>query len=164
MYNPDRVTRQLGYVQRVPQEVIFFGKAYRPPNSRKYEVEFHDLTHIDKLWKRFAADGYAASLILASLTPVPDGVPYLCEDDYDTWFMGHSHPYICPAFAAFPPTVVVPDRSHTEYVSLFTFIIVFFKHLVVVNIFLNSYCSGLGNITKSFMDLLKLIMILITRW
>ncbi|XP_056695076.1 protein MAIN-LIKE 1-like [Spinacia oleracea] len=115
MYNPDRVTRQLGYVQRIPQEVIFFGKAYRPPNSRKYEVEFHDLTHIDKLWKRFAADGYAASLILASLTPVPDGVPYLCEDDYDTWFMGHSHPYICPAFAAFPPTVVVPGRSHTEY-------------------------------------------------
>ncbi|XP_021835379.2 uncharacterized protein [Spinacia oleracea] len=115
-YNPDRVTRQLGYVQRIPRDVMFFGKAYRPPNFRQYEVDFHDLSYLEKWWNRFSTDGnYSSSLILTSLTPVPEGVPYMSTDNYMEWFFDVSHPHITPGFGETPVTAPIHDRSHTEY-------------------------------------------------
>ncbi|XP_056688675.1 uncharacterized protein [Spinacia oleracea] len=114
MYNPDRVTRQLGYMQRIPRDVLFIGKAYRPPNFRHYEVDFHDLSYVSKWWDRFAA-GYSPCLILSSLTPVPEGVPYAFDEQYMSWFLERSHPHITPGFGEVPVVTPIHDRTHTEY-------------------------------------------------
>ncbi|XP_056685727.1 protein MAIN-LIKE 1-like [Spinacia oleracea] len=52
IYAPNRVTRQLGYVQEIPTTLGSPGVAYRPRSSHRYEINFCNMGFMDVDWSR----------------------------------------------------------------------------------------------------------------
>jgi len=73
-YMPDRVLRQFGYEQRIPDAVLGYDGAV-------FET-------IDYTWLHFADH------LVSGLTPASE--PHAFSDDYMDWFMRISHPFITP--------------------------------------------------------------------
>ncbi|XP_021742776.1 protein MAINTENANCE OF MERISTEMS-like [Chenopodium quinoa] len=72
-YMPDRVVRQLGFVQGIPREIIRPEKAKRPTNLKMYRVDFPtEMT--DVMWKRFVP-GVSQSVVLGALTRLSAAAP-----------------------------------------------------------------------------------------
>ncbi|XP_021732688.1 uncharacterized protein LOC110699506 [Chenopodium quinoa] len=92
-YMPDRVVRQLGFIQEIPGDMIRPDDAQRPLSVKSYRVSFSaQMTTL--MWDRFVP-GAAFSLLLGGYTRVPRG-GYTCAPDYLPWFRRVSHPIVTP--------------------------------------------------------------------
>ncbi|XP_021763798.1 uncharacterized protein LOC110728463 [Chenopodium quinoa] len=72
-YMPDRVVRQLGYVQGIPQAIIRPEKAKRPTNLKMYRVDFPpEMTYV--MWTRFVP-GVSFSVVIGARSRLGGGAP-----------------------------------------------------------------------------------------
>lgn len=106
-YMPDRVLRQLGYVQLIPSPIARPQRAYRPANSTMYEVEFPG-TACESAWQMFPRGN---KLILSEFHRSAD--PSACTPDYLNWFYRYSHPRVVNQDIG--NVVVIPDRTNTAW-------------------------------------------------
>ncbi|CAI9115801.1 OLC1v1016796C1 [Oldenlandia corymbosa var. corymbosa] len=78
-YMPDRMLRQLGYVQIIPMPTVVPQLALRAMSGNNYKVEFSEV-YAGNAWLRFPQSG---CLILSSYTRSTKAA---CADDYLYWF------------------------------------------------------------------------------
>jgi len=90
-YMLDRVLRQFGYEQRIPDVVL-------PYDGAVFET-------IDYRWLHFADH------LVSGLTPASE--PHAFSDDYMDWFMRISHPFITPGAEDEAPRVPSRRRSRS---------------------------------------------------
>jgi len=87
----DRVLRQFGYEQRIPDAVLGYDEAV-------FET-------IDYRWLHFADH------LVSGLTPASE--PHACSNDYMDWFKRLSHPFISPRAEDEAPRVPSRRRSRS---------------------------------------------------
>ncbi|XP_021741682.1 uncharacterized protein LOC110707909 [Chenopodium quinoa] len=107
---PDRVVRQLGFVQDIPGTIIRPKKAKRPTNLKMYRVEFPtEMTSV--MWTRFVP-GSSFSVVPGALTRLGGGAPTV-GPGYMQWLYRFSHPRISPGGSSAADTL--PERTNTDY-------------------------------------------------
>ncbi|XP_021742236.1 protein MAINTENANCE OF MERISTEMS-like [Chenopodium quinoa] len=87
-YMPERVLRQLGYKQVIPSSISRPEKAYRPEDSKLYNVEFPVMA-TESTWQIFPR---GSKLILSEFQR--NSNPSACSPEYDDWFFDVSHRYL----------------------------------------------------------------------
>ncbi|XP_021735168.1 protein MAINTENANCE OF MERISTEMS-like [Chenopodium quinoa] len=108
-YMPDRVVRQLGFVQGIPREIIRLEKAKRLTNLKMYRVDFPtEMTAV--MWNRFVP-GVSQSVVLGALPRLSAAAPSVAPG-YMQWMYMFSHPRVSPG-AEF--TSNLPERTNTDY-------------------------------------------------
>ena len=96
-YMPDRLTRQFGYRQSRPMDIIEPLVAVRPLNfrgTRRYQL------HFDPRWHRW--DQWANHLCPHILASPPATMAWDVHDAYLDWYLQVSHPYVSPHVAVQP--------------------------------------------------------------
>ena len=116
-YMPDRVIRQLGFVQTIPRSIIRPEKARRPANLKMYRLEFPtEMTSL--MWTSFVPNS-SFSLVLGTYTRLDHRAP-TCAHGYMQWLHRVSHPRISPMGTS--ARSGLPERTNTDYVSCFVYI------------------------------------------
>ncbi|XP_056694868.1 protein MAIN-LIKE 1-like [Spinacia oleracea] len=105
-YTPDRVLRQLGYVQVIPSPILTPEFAYRPIESHLYEVRF-SIASTESAWQMFPR-GFR--LFLAEFQ-IAEFDPSTCSSDYLLWLVRYSHPGVANVDHA----GAFPDRTNAPY-------------------------------------------------
>jgi len=126
-YLPDRVLRQLGYVQVIPVDIPTPEHAVRSATATTYDVR-HNVSFAESVWRTFPRVG---RLHLADLSRSRD--PSTCAPDYLQWFGRCSHPLIVRGIIPRPERPL--DRTCADAVSLSNFIFncnVYF--VIIVNV------------------------------
>ena len=109
LYMPERVLRQLGYVQMIPRQIFFPDKVMRPMSAKAYTCEWNAVAAGS--WNYFPR---MFMCLLHDCTPV-SGDPSECEPAYMSWYYQYSHPLIVNSADRHVPSV--PHRSNYAYVS-----------------------------------------------
>ena len=118
-YHPDRVVRQLGFVQGIPPPCFTPDYASRPAyETRSYAVSS---ASAPQFWDRFNVGTYC--IPLSDYLPLLDEEP-TCSDDYEGWFYTYSHPLLMSPDAVLGPPPR-PDRTNVDFVSLLQYLISF---------------------------------------
>lgn len=99
-YMPDRVLRQFGFVQTIPQERIVPYLEVRPETGKGYKVRFHS---VEDRWE--SRHDATSRVSLAGRIPAPD--PWTVSADYMDWFSSRCHPFVLPSSAVQIPS---PER------------------------------------------------------
>ncbi len=107
-YMPDRVLRQLGYVQVIPVDIPTPEHAVRSSTAATYDVRYPAST-AEALWRIFPR---GCRLHLTDLRRSRD--PFACAADYLDWFGRYSHPAIVRGTAQRPDRP--PDRTCADAV------------------------------------------------
>ena len=113
---PDRVVRQLGYVQTIPTPILVPMSHHRSWDARGYTVHLHGHV-IENEWAWFPR----FNILPPPLTPVPADQPWATSPDYIDWFIRVSHPRLILR----GDVPAVPLRANSEYVRN----VLFFKIL-----------------------------------
>ncbi|XP_021775246.1 protein MAIN-LIKE 1-like [Chenopodium quinoa] len=110
-YMPDRVVRQLGYVQGIPQAIIMPEKAKRPTNLKMYRVDFPpEMTYV--MWTRFVP-GVSFSVVVGALSRLGGGAPTV-GPGYMQWLYRFSHPRVSPVTSSHESRALL-ERINTDY-------------------------------------------------
>lgn len=106
-YNPDHVLRQLAYVQDIPSSILEPNFAYRPTNTKRYEVEFN-VTGDESSWQCFSR-----SLSILNVSGLRRaGCLGDCSSDYMDWYFTYSYPILLAQDTMDP---ALPNTTNTHY-------------------------------------------------
>ncbi|XP_021768509.1 protein MAIN-LIKE 1-like [Chenopodium quinoa] len=110
-YMPDRVVRQLGFVQEIPRTIIRPEKAKRPTNLKMYRVDFStEMTSV--MWTWFVP-GSSFSIVLGALTRLGGGGPTVAPG-YMQWLYRFSRPRLSLGGSS-DGSSRLPERTNTDY-------------------------------------------------
>ncbi|XP_021769905.1 protein MAINTENANCE OF MERISTEMS-like [Chenopodium quinoa] len=110
-YMPNRVVRQLGFVQDIPKSIITPEKAKRPTNLKTFRVEFlTEMTSV--MWTRFVP-GSPLSVVLGTHTRLGRRAPMVAPG-YMKWLYRFSHPRVSPGGSS-AGSSNLPERTNTDY-------------------------------------------------
>ncbi|CAI9095132.1 OLC1v1030998C1 [Oldenlandia corymbosa var. corymbosa] len=108
-YMPDRVIRQIGYVQNIPRSPMSPDDAFRGPKTTQYFVE-HSAVDTLSTWRRIPESG----CINLGLRHFNFGeIIGECEEGYLEWYMQYSHPFLLPTTDSSSDST--PARSSQDY-------------------------------------------------
>ncbi len=108
---PERVIRQLGYVQYIPRAPLTPVTQFRGKNAHKYFVE-RPIAETCNCWVRFPE---SECISLNHCVPVSSTEVGQAVVDYPDWYKSHSHPFLLPE--SVPSTSRIPGKNCTTYVS-----------------------------------------------
>ncbi|CAI9099219.1 OLC1v1036004C1 [Oldenlandia corymbosa var. corymbosa] len=110
-YMPERVIRQLGYVQYIPRAPLTPVTQFCGKNAHKYLVD-RPIAEIYNCWVRFSD---SECINLSHCVPVSSTEVGQVAVDYLDWYRSHSHPFLLPE--SVPSTSRIPGKNCTTYVS-----------------------------------------------
>lgn len=111
-YMPQRVLRQLGFVQRIPSPIILPNTAIRSWEWIHYKVD-HGRVGSQNQWESFP-DMHQIP-IHRYIRATTD--PSAADEGYMQWFVPHSHPQLLQESTGEGDGPPIPPRSSSQYVS-----------------------------------------------
>ncbi|CAI9093057.1 OLC1v1028463C1 [Oldenlandia corymbosa var. corymbosa] len=108
-YMPERVLRQLGYIQYIPRAPLTPVTQFRGKNARKYFVD-RPSVETSNCWVRFPE---SECISLNHCMPVSSMQVGHAAVEYLDWYRSHSHPFILPTFVSY--TSEIPAKNCTTY-------------------------------------------------
>jgi len=133
-YMPDRVLRQLGYVQVIPVDIPTPEHAVRAATAATYDVRFPAST-AESTWRIFPR---SCRLFLGDFRRSRD--PSECDARYLDWFGSYSHPVIVRGASRRADRP--PDRTCGDLVIFSFYLYLFVPYLLLMYANVNVMCSG----------------------